>query len=314
MKLGIDMMGGDYAPGNTVAGALLALPHLSTDTILVLIGDQGKLEAELAKSDTPYDKQRIEIVHAPEVISMHDHPTKAFRSKPQSSISIGFHLLKEGMINGFAGAGNTGAMLVGAMHSVKAVPGVIRPCITSVLPRENGTVGIILDVGTNADCKPDVLYQFGILGSLYAKHVLNIDNPKVGLLNIGEEEEKGNLLSQSTHMLMKDTQDFNFIGNVEGRDIFDDKADVVVCDGFTGNVVLKQAEAIYTIMRRRKLNDEYFDRFNYEIYGGTPILGINGTVMIGHGISTPEAIKNMILLTGEIAEARLPEKITQAFQ
>jgi glycerol-3-phosphate acyltransferase PlsX len=205
-------------------------------------------------------------------------------------------------------------MLVGSMFSVKSIPGVIRPCITSLLPKENGGIGLILDVGTNADCKPDVLYQFGVLGSLFAEYVYGIKNPKVGLLNIGEEPEKGNLVSQATHALMKDTKDFNFIGNIEGRDIFNDHADVIVCDGFTGNVVLKQAEAFYTMIKKRKIEDEYFDRFNYENYGGTPVLGINSTVMIGHGISNNIAVKNILLLTKDIVEAKLSEKIKKVFQ
>ena len=170
-----------------------------------------------------------------------------------------------------------------------------------------------MDVGTNADCKPDVLYQFGILGSTFAKHIYNIENPKVGLLNIGEEEEKGNLLTQSAHQLMKGSNDFNFIGNIEGRDVFSDAVDVIVCDGFTGNVVLKEAEAFYELTKKRGIQDEYFDRFNYEIYGGTPILGINSNVMIGHGISSPLAIKNMLLLAYDVVENKLSDKIKQAF-
>jgi glycerol-3-phosphate acyltransferase PlsX len=199
------------------------------------------------------------------------------------------------------------------MFTVKAIPGVIRPCITSVMPKPNGGVGLILDVGTNADCKPDVLYQFAVLGSLYAEHVYNIKNPKVGLLNIGEEPEKGNLVTQAAHLLMKDSKDFNFIGNVEGRDLFNESVDVIVCDGFTGNVVLKEAEAFYTMIRKRKIKDEFFDRFNYENYGGTPILGVNSTVMIGHGISNDIAVKNMLLLTKDVVEANLPEKIKHVF-
>jgi glycerol-3-phosphate acyltransferase PlsX len=186
---------------------------------------------------------------------MGEHPTKALAQKPQSSISVGYKLLKENDIDCFASAGNTGAMLVGAMFSVKAVPGVIRPCITSVLPKLNGGYGIILDVGTNADCKPDVLYQFAILGSIFAKEVYKINNPKVGLLNIGEEPEKGNLVIQATHAMMKGTKDFNFIGNVEGLDVFDEKVDVIVCEGFTGNVLLKTAEAFYSMIKSRDRSD-----------------------------------------------------------
>jgi glycerol-3-phosphate acyltransferase PlsX len=312
MKIGLDVMGGDFAPEATVSGAILAHNELPPDVSLVLIGDQDQiiplLEAKGAKASS------FEIVHTTEAIAMGEHPTKAFTQKPNSSISLGFKMLKEGSLDGFASTGNTGAMLVGSMYTLKAIPGVIRPCITSVLPKEEGGFSLILDVGTNADCKPDVLYQFGILGSIYAEHVHNIKSPKVGLLNIGEEPEKGNLVSQAAHNLMKDSKDFNFIGNIEGRDLFDGKADVIVCDGFTGNVVLKEAEAFYTLIRKRKLKDEYFDRFNYEIYGGTPILGINSTVMIGHGISNGTAIKNMLLLAREVTQAKLSEKIKLAFQ
>lgn len=312
MKIGIDIMGGDFAPDATVSGAILAYNELPSTVRLVLIGDKEQIISSLTEKGA--DSNNFDIVHASEVISMGEHPTKAFTQKPNSSISIGFHLLKEGRIDGFASNGNTGAMLVGSMFSVKTIPGVIRPCITSLLPKENGGTGLILDVGINADCKPDVLYQFAILGSLFAEHVYGIKNPKVGLLNIGEEPEKGNLVSQATHSLMKDTKDFNFIGNVEGRDIFNDLADVIVCDGFTGNVVLKQAEALYTMIKKRGLSDAYFDRFNYENYGGTPVLGINSTVMIGHGISNDIAVKNMLLLTKDIVEAKLSDKIKQAFQ
>ena len=312
MKIGIDIMGGDFAPEATVAGAILAYNELPKDVRLVLIGDKDQILAELAKDGA--DAANFEIVHSTEVIGMGEHPTKAFSHKPNSSIALGFSLLKEGKIDGFASNGNTGAMLVGSMFSAKAVPGVIRPCITSLLPKENGGVGLILDVGSNADCKPDVLYQFGVLGSIFAEHVYGIKNPKVALLNIGEEPEKGNLVAQAAHTLMKDSKDFNFIGNIEGRDLFNDHADVTVCDGFTGNVVLKQAEAFYMMIRKRKIKDEYFDRFNYENYGGTPVLGINSTVMIGHGISNKIAVKNMLLLTKDIIEAKLADKIKLAFQ
>lgn len=311
MRIGLDILGGDFAPQATVEGAVLALKELPSTVRLVLIGDTEQIISLLKQLGA--DPDSFDIVHSTDIIGMGEHPTKAFSQKPDSTISTGFRLLKEGKLDAFASTGNTGAMLVGSMYSVKAVPGVIRPCITSVLPKQNGKFGLILDVGTNADCKPDVLYQFAILGSLYAQYVHGMDNPKVGLLNIGEEPEKGNLVSQAAHTLMKDSKDFNFIGNVEGRDIFDEKVDVVVCDGFTGNVVLKEAEAFYTIIKKRGIKDEYFDRFNYEIYGGTPILGINGNVIIGHGISSSLAIKNMVLLAREVTEVRLSEKIKQAF-
>ena len=311
MRIGIDIMGGDFAPQTTTEGAILAQKELS-NVELVLIGDESVISSIL--EDKGADKSNFSIVHTTDIIGMGEHPIKAFKQKPKSSIGVGFHLLSTGEIQGFAGAGNTGAMMIGSMYSVKSIPGIIRPCITSVLPKENGGVNLILDVGVNADCKPDVLYQFGVVGSVYAQSVFGIDNPRVGLLNIGEEPEKGNLLSQASNNLMSDSKDFNFIGNIEGRDLFDDKCDVIVCDGFTGNVVLKEAEAFYYLMKKRGMLDDYFSKFNYEIYGGSPILGINSNVVVGHGISNDEAIKNMIKLTAECVEADLSKKIKEAFK
>lgn len=312
MKIGFDISGGDYAPQNCLEGLSMAAKELPGDVTVVLIGDSEMAKAYFAKHNT--DTSRFEYVHTTEVIEMGEHPTKAFSQKPNSSIFVGFKLLKEEQIDAFVSAGNTGAMLVGSMFTVKAIPGVIRPCITTILPKESGGFGIMLDVGTNADCKPDVLYQFGILGSICAKEVYKINNPRVGLLNIGEEPEKGNLIAQAAHGLMKDSKDFNFVGNVEGRDLFADKADVVVCEGFVGNVVLKTAEAFYDVMKRRNRSDEYFDKFNYELYGGTPVLGINGNVIIGHGISSALAFKNMLVLAKDVIDAKLHEKIKQIFQ
>ncbi len=305
-------MGGDFAPEATVLGAIQASKEFPEGHHITLVGDANKAKEIIERE--AYDASLFEFIHTTEVIEMSDHATKAMRKKQDSSISVGFKLLGEKKLDVFASAGNSGAMLVGSMFSTRPIGGVIRPCITSVLPKESGGVGVILDVGINADCKPDVLYQFAILGSMYAEFVFNIKNPKVGLLNIGEEKEKGNLLTQATHQLMAGSDDFNFIGNVEGREIFEDKADVIVCDGFTGNVILKQAEAFYTLLRKRGMMDEYFDRFNYEIYGGTPVLGVNGNVLIGHGISSPKAIKNMLLLGLNLAEADLPNKIKRAFK
>jgi glycerol-3-phosphate acyltransferase PlsX len=311
MKIGLDIMGGDFAPANCMDGAIMALDSLPADVIMVLIGDSEKAKQHLKEKGVSED--HFEFVHAPDVIEMGEHPTKALAQKPQSSIAVGYKLLKENEIQCFASAGNTGAMLVGSMYTVKSIPGVIRPCITTAFPKESGGFNLLLDVGSNADCKPDVLYQFGILGKLYAQHVCGVKEPRIALLNIGEEPEKGSLVAQAAHELMKDSTDFNFVGNVEGRDIFGDHADVIVCEGFTGNVVLKFAEAFYASMKKRNIKDEYLDRFNYEIYGGTPVLGVNGNVMIGHGISTPTAIKNMILLSRDVVNANLPEKIKQAF-
>jgi len=312
MRIGLDVMGGDYAPKATVAGAVLAMKELHRGSVIVLIGDRKKIHEELKKLDAPHDK--YEIVHAPDVIGMGESPIKAFTQKPHSSIAVGFHLLMEKKIHAFSSAGNTGAMLVGSMYSIKTIPGVIRPCLTSLVPKENGKMGVLLDVGANADCKPDVLYQFGILGSLYSENVFGIKHPKVGLMNIGEEGGKGNLVSQSAHEIMKTTKQFHFIGNIEGCDLFNHKADVIVCDGFTGNVIIKQAESIYKILSKRHMLDSFFQNFNYEIHGGSPILGVNGAVIVGHGISSELAIKNMILLSKNVAETKLSEKIKNAFE
>ena len=307
MRIGIDIMGGDFAPKKTVHGAILALKKLPSDTEIVLFGRKNEILAELKHQNTSSDK--FQIIDCPDIITMGEHPTKAFKSKPNSSIAKGFEYLSKGLIDGFASAGNTGAMFVGGYYSVKAIPGILRPAISSLIPREDGGVTVLLDVGANADCKPDVLYQFGILGSLFSEHVCGIKKPKVSLLNLGEEKTKGNMLSQASYSMMENNPDYNFIGNIEGRDIFDSETDVIVCDGFTGNIVLKQAEGIYSIMKKRGLLDEYFKRFNYENYGGTPILGLNKTVIVGHGISNEIAIKNMITLTKDVVEAELTSKI-----
>ena len=305
-------MGGDYAPHSTLHGALLASKQLSTDEKIVLIGDSNLAKEILQQNNA--ELSLFEFIHADDQIAMNEHATKAIRKKPNNSISVGFEALKNGEIDVFSSAGNSGAMLVGSMFSVGPIKGVIRPCITSVLPKENGSVGLILDVGVNADCKPDVLFQFAILGSLFAENVYGLKNPKVGLLNIGEEKGKGNLLTQAAFQLLEDNDDINFIGNVEGRDLFNEKADVIVCDGFTGNVVLKQAESFFTILAKRNLLDNYFKRFNYENYGGTPVLGVSGNVLIGHGISNDKAIKNMILLGKDLIHSNLTKKIKTAFK
>ena len=312
MKIGLDIMGGDHAPHSTLHGALLASDQLSTNEKIVLVGDSKLAKKILLQNNA--DLSLFEFIHADDQIDMNEHATKAIRKKPNNSISVGFEALKNGEIDVFSSAGNSGAMLVGSMFSVGPIKGVIRPCITSVLPKENGSVGLILDVGVNADCKPDVLFQFAILGSLFAENVYGLKNPKVGLLNIGEEKGKGNLLTQAAYQLLEDNDDINFIGNVEGRDLFNEKADVIVCDGFTGNVVLKQAESFFAILAKRNLLDDYFKRFNYENYGGTPVLGVSGNVLIGHGISNDKAIKNMILLGKDLIHSNLTNKIKIAFK
>ena len=305
-------MGGDYAPKAIVLGAIAAHQSLNAGEHLVLIGDTEQIKPILAEEG--FNPDHFEYVHTDEVIGMGEHPTKAIVQKPNSSIAVGFNLLKEGKIDSFASAGNSGAMLVGAVFSVKTIPGIIRPCLCTILPKIKGGTGLLLDVGANADCKPDILLQFGVLGSLYAENLLQINDPKVALMNIGEEDEKGNMLSMATFPLMKETSLFNFVGNVEGRDLFNEKADVIVCDGFTGNVMLKLAESFYVLTIKKGLKDEFFDRFNYEQYGGSPVLGVNAPVVIGHGISSPLAVKNMVLQSREMITTGLVEKIRMAFK
>ncbi len=307
MRIGLDVFGGDFSPQSTLDGVRLLIPELVGDECLVLYGDKTIIQEGIDQNWIEAGK--VDIVDAPEIIGMAEQPSKACQKKKQSSIVKGFNHLRKGKIQAFSSAGNSGAMMVGSVYAINTIPGIIRPSSAVLIPKVNGGHTVLLDVGTNPDAKPDVLYQYGILGSNYAQHVLGIKNPKVGLLSIGEEEKKGNLLIQTTFPLMKDSIDYNFIGNVEGRDLFNDKADVVVCDGFTGNIVIKQIQSMYRLMEKRNLVDDYFKLFNYELHGGSPILGINGTVVIGHGISSPLAIKNMVLLSRNIANASLHHKI-----
>ena len=312
MNIGLDVMGGDNAPKATIKGACLALKEISPSDRIVLIGPREIIIEELKLADVSPDS--FIIADAPDTIGMSEHPTRALAQKPNSGIAIGFQMLKKGEIDAFSSAGNSGAMVVGSMYSVGTIQGIIRPCTSAVVPKENGKITILLDVGTITDTKPDVMYQFGILGSLYAEHIYKISEPRVALLNLGHEEEKGNILCQASHALMKNSKDFNFIGNLEGRDILKDKADVIVCDGFTGNVVLKLMESVYRMLVKRGLQDDYIARMNYENYGGTPLLGINSTVIVGHGISNDTAIMNMILLSKEVHEVELSSKIQTALQ
>lgn len=305
MKIGLDMMGGDFAPLEAVKGLQLYLSDATSPANLFLFGDEAQLKPLLEEYTIPLEA--VKIVHAPEVIGMHEHPTKALKEKQQSSIAIGFGYLGKGVIDAFISAGNTGAMLVGAVYSLKAMEGVLRPTISTIIPKENGGTGLLLDVGLNADCKPENLNQFALLGSLYAKHILGVENPRVALINIGEEEGKGNLLAQATYPLLKENTAINFVGNIEGRDVLLDKADVMVCEGFTGNIILKLAESIYEITDRKGIHHEYFDRFNFENYGGTPVLGVNKPVIIGHGISQSRAFSNMITLAEKMIDSRLLE-------
>ena len=311
MNIALDMMGGDFAPLEAIKGVKLFLSENKDDVKLTLIGDENKLNSLIREHAINSDS--INIVHASEVIGMQEHPTKALKQKQQSSFSIGFHLLAGSKIDAFISAGNTGAMMVGALYSIKAITGVSRPAIGAYIPGDNGKLALMVDVGLNADCKPENLSQFALLGVLFSKYILNNDNPRVALLNVGEEEGKGNILCQAAYTLLKENDRINFIGNVEGRDLLKDKADIYVCDGYTGNILLKFAESIYDIVQQRKIDDEYFNRFNFEMYGGVPVLGVNKPVIIGHGISTAGAFNNMILMAKKMIEQEFIEKIKSNF-
>jgi glycerol-3-phosphate acyltransferase PlsX len=311
MNIGLDMMGGDFSPREAVRGIQLYLKEASSPAVLWLVGDESQVRPFLKEYGIP--DAAVIVVHAPQVIEMNEHPTRALKEKQQSSIAVGFQLLATGKMDAFISAGNTGAMLVGAHLSLKPIEGILRPTISTVLPKESGKTGVLLDVGLNADCKPENLSQFAVLGSLYAQHILGITQPRVGLLNIGEEEGKGNILTQAAYPLLKENKDIHFIGNIEGRDLLLDKADVMVCEGFTGNVILKLAESLFDIAQRHKIESEFFDRFDFEYYGGTPLLGVTKPVIIGHGISRGRSFLNMVNLAQKMIDTDLLGKMKERF-
>lgn len=308
MRIGIDAMGGDYAPLVAVLGVLDAAKTIS-DSTFVLFGDKSEIEQIISEYDNA--PENIEIVHTTQVIEMRDSPTSAFQKKPDSSIVVGFTHLKQGLIDGFASAGSTGAMMVGCVYVIKTIDGVLRPTIATPLPTFDGGMFILMDVGLNIDVKPEVLSQYGVLGSVYAQSVYGIKNPKVALLNIGEEEEKGNTQTKATYQLMKN-EDYNFIGNIEGKALLTGKADIVLCDGFMGNVILKLVESFSPALNGiNGLNKSFVKGLNYETYGGTPVLGVNAPVIIGHGCSSRVAIKNMAICTVEVTKSSMINDIKE---
>lgn len=298
-------MGGDFAPTEALKGVQRYIQNGKAE--LVLIGDEKKFNSVLTQVNLPPNS--YSFVHAPEVIDMHESPIKALKEKKHSSISIGFQLLATGKTDAFISAGNTGAMLIGSLYSLKPIEGVLRPTISTIIPKEEGGTGLLLDVGLNSDCKPEQLNQFAVMGTVYAQTILGIENPRVALINIGEEEGKGNLLAQAAYPILKENSHINFVGNIEGRDILLDKADVMVCDGFTGNIVLKFAESIFEITQRKQIEHAYFDQFNFENYGGTPVLGISKPVIIGHGISKARSFQNMIVLAERMIDLDVMQKL-----
>lgn len=312
MNIAIDVMGGDYAPEAVIDGIIESIDLLTNGETILAIGPQDTIN-NLFKSRN-FSSSQFRVIHADQVIEMGEHPTKALSQKPNSSIGIGFSLLKEGKADVFASAGNTGAMMVGSLFSIKTIHGIQRPAIAGFVPQVDGRYAIMLDIGANADCKPEMLAQWAELGSIYFESTTGQSNPRVGLMNIGEEEQKGSILAQGTHTLLKENSNINFIGNIEGKDLFRSKADVIVTDGFTGNIVLKMGESIYNIMKEQGMMNDFVENTNYENYGGSPIIGINGNVIIAHGASSPKAIQNMIKLCKSVVDSNVCQKIKAKFE
>lgn len=313
MQIGIDMMGGDFAPGSTIGGAILAKESLPGNVNIALIGDQDIIDRYA--EDHQLDLSGISVIHTKDSVGMDDHPLKAFKEKPNAGLFLGQKMLMDGSLDGFCSAGNTGAMMVGAMQIITSIPGIIRPAIAAPVPNMDGTPSIMLDVGLNPDARPDVLYQYGSIGTIYSKLVHGIESPRVALLNVGREESKGNLVTRSAYQLMNESSAYNFIGNIEANEFFvSSRADVIVTDGFIGNMMLKQAEAFYRLISIKEVCNGYFEMFNFENFGGTPVLGINAPLVIGHGISNETAVKNMLLHTYEVVGADLVNRIKEELE
>lgn len=328
MRIAVDAMGGDRAPGVLVEGAWLAMDEVGADVDILLVGREEALKPEMgAISSSP----RISIVEAPEVVEMGEPALSALRRKRRSSIVTAMQLQKEGRADAAISAGNTGAAVACSLMTLGRLPGVNRPAIASLFPTEHGQC-IVLDVGANAECKPINLFQFGVMGSLYVSHMFGIEHPRVGLMSIGEERSKGNDLVVQAHGLLADSP-LHFIGNVEGRDVLRGTADVVICDGFVGNVLLKFTESVIHLLTaslrekalsslRRKLGalllkpafEEMKREMNYEEYGGAPLLGIDGITIICHGSSSPKAIARAIRVAERMARERINESIKEQLQ
>ena len=311
IRIGVDAMGGDYAPENVILGVIDAYSYLDSETKIFLVGDQEKI-TEVCRH-YGLDSGNFVVIHASQTIGMGEHPVKSYLQKSDSSINVGFNKLLEGGIDAFASAGSTGAMLMGCVRTLKTLKGLLRPCISAQIPLANGKNMLILDVGLNTESKPKMLYQFGIIGSIYAKTMMGIANPRVALLNIGEEREKGTLVAQEAYRMMESSEDLNFVGNMEANSLLSGGiAEVLVTDGFVGNVCLKQTESMYEMFSKLGVNHPFLSRFNYEYYGGTPVLGVTAPVVIGHGASTPLAIRNMILEAEKSVKNKLVERVQDA--
>ena len=310
MRIALDMMGGDYAPEQACLGVLSFLKQ-HNDCQLFLLGNQPIIENLLGAEAT---NPLITYIHTEDNIGMDEHPIKAIKEKPNSSIVTGFGLLAKDAVDLFMSSGNTGVMLVGASHMIKVIEGVLRPSIPTPVPQIDGTYSIMLDVGINADCKPENLNQFATLGSIYAQSILGIEKPTVALMNIGEEEGKGNLLAQAAYLLMKENKQIHFIGNIEGRDTVNNKADVIITDGFTGNILLKFAESMYDVIKvKRNIQDDFLDKFNHRLYAGVPVLGINKPVIVGHGVSDQVSFLGMLNMARKMLISKMNDTIKASF-
>ena len=330
MKVALDAMGGDHAPEINIVGAVQALKSLEKLSHLYLVGDEDILKAEAAKHKLDLTDPRVTIVHAPEVIGMAEPGAKTVRRKKLSSISIAMDLVKDGTADAFVSAGNTGAAVAAATLKLRCLNGVDRAGIASPLPNEHGICNI-LDSGANPEAKPEHLVAYAIMGSAYAKYVLGVKEPKVGLMSNGEEDEKGTTFTKETFKLLKQTPGIHFIGNVEGHDLFETQLDIVLCDGFVGNIVLKSVEAtakavskwLKTEIKETPLRmagavlaqgafKALKAKSSYETYGGSPLLGVNGVVIIAHGSSTGVAVKNAIRVAVEAVEHKINPRIEEA--
>lgn len=326
VTIAVDAMGGDKAPVPEVAGAIQAAREYGHRVLLV--GNAHVVERELKSHNSAGDLP-IEVVHAADRITMDDHAAKAAKAKKESSMHVCARLVKSGQADGYLSAGNTGACMAIAKMVFGKVPGVDRPALTGVFPTHKGTPVVVVDVGANVDCEPEMLKQFGLMGEIYSRLVLKIDHPRVGLLSIGEEEHKGNALTRDATPLMKSLS-INFIGNVEGRDIFSGHADVIVCDGFVGNVALKVSEGLSEMIRgmlrealaetvtrkigyalSRSAYKDFKKRIDYAEYGGAPLLGVKGVCIICHGRSDANAIKNAIRVAADFASSNMNQRIEE---
>lgn len=323
-RIAVDAMGGDNAPASIVQGVVKAVKRAKEKFEVILVGDKNHIDEELKKCN--FNSSVIPVIHASETIEMYESPTEALKKKVNSSIHLLTRLMKNKEVDGIISAGNTGAYSASCLLTIGKIEGVKRPTIGSFIPCEKG-IGFLLDVGANPECKPVYLLQFAIMGSIFVECMLNRKNPRVGLLNIGEESSKGNELSIEVHKLLKESS-LNFIGNIEGRDILKGTADVVVCDGFVGNIILKYTESFFDIFRE-KLKEKIgknprtrfglfllspalkkiMKEFDYQEYGGVPLLGINGVAIICHGNSSPKAIMNAIERADLMIERKINEHI-----